>query len=150
MKAIKKSIYNKLLNITESKIKNLQNDINSKIISRDSDTKSSAGDKHETSRAKIQIEIDQLYKQLFNLNQRIQVLSKIEIKKKFKSVGLGSLVHTNIGIYFIAIGHGQISFEKNKYYAISLASPLGLKLRDKFVGDEFTFNSSNYRVIKIY
>ena len=38
--------------------------------SRDADTKSSAGDKHETSRAKIQTEIDQLSQQLFNANKQ--------------------------------------------------------------------------------
>ena len=64
------------MNIKSLAIKELNKSIDAKTISvqemlqatidsRDSDNKSSAGDKHETSRAKIQIEIDHLYKHVF-------------------------------------------------------------------------------------
>ena len=150
MKAIKKLIYNNLLNLTKSKIENLKKDIDSTITSRNTDTKSSAGDKHETSRAKIQIEIDQLSKQLSILNKQHQILLSINIDKEYKKIEMGTLVITNIGAYFIGIGFGKISIEKNEYYAISLASPIGKILKDKVVGDEFIFNSNNYKVIELY
>ena len=150
MKSIKKSIYDRLLNLTEIKIKNLKTDIDSTITSRNTDTKSSAGDKHETSRAKIQIEIDQLSKQLSIVNQQYQILLSINIKKENKKIGIGSLVYTNVGVYFIGIGHGKIQLDEKEYYAISLASPIGKILKDKNVGDQFVFNSNNYKVVDIY
>ena len=150
MKAIKKLIYNNLLNLTKSKIENLKKDIDSTITSRNTDTKSSAGDKHETSRAKIQIEIDQLSKQLSILNKQHQILLSININKENKKIGVGSLVYTNAGAYFIGIGIGKIQFDEKEYYAISLASPVGKMLMDKNVGDEFIFNSNNYKVVELY
>jgi hypothetical protein len=54
VKDIKKLIYCELIIRQNEKIKNLQLLIKSTTDSRNSDTKSSAGDKHETSRAKIQ------------------------------------------------------------------------------------------------
>ena len=57
------SLYS-FLNLLDLKIQDTSNAITSLTESRDMDTKSSAGDKHETSRAKIQTEIDQLSKQL--------------------------------------------------------------------------------------
>jgi len=150
LKSIKKSIYDRLLNLTETKIKNLKTDIDSTITSRNTDTKSSAGDKHETSRAKIQIEIDQLSKQLSILNQQHQILLSINIKKENKKIGVGSLVYTNAGAYFVGIGLGKIQLGEKEYYGISLASPIGRILKDKIVGDEFIFNSNNYKILDIY
>ncbi len=150
MKVIKKSIFDRLLNLTESKIKNLKNDIDSTISSRNTENKSSAGDKHETSRAKIQIEIEQLSIQLSILNQQHQILLSINIKKDNKKIGLGSLVYTNLGSYFIGIGLGKILLDEKEYYAISLASPIGRILKDKIVGDEFIFNSNKYKILDIY
>ena len=150
MKSIKKSIYDRLLNLTETKIKNLKTDIDSTITSRNTDTKSSAGDKHETSRAKVQTEIDQLSKQLSILNQQHQILLSINIKKENKKIGVGSLVYTNAGAYFVGIGLGKIQLGEKEYYGISLASPIGRILKDKIVGDEFIFNSNNYKILDIY
>ena len=52
-----------LTNTISHKVLVIDNEILGLIGSRDSDTKSSVGDKHETSRAKIQSEIDRLSKQ---------------------------------------------------------------------------------------
>ena len=73
IKEINKSIDAKIISAQEM----LQDTINS----RDSDNKSSAGDKHETSRAKIQIEIDQLTKQLDLLNRQKLHLNSIDFSK---------------------------------------------------------------------
>jgi hypothetical protein len=57
MKNIKELICNELIFIQKKKIKSLELLINSTKESRDTANKSSAGDKHETSRAKIQTEM---------------------------------------------------------------------------------------------
>ena len=64
MVSIKQSIKSEVLRHLVLKIEDISTAITSLKESRDANTKSSAGDKHETSRAKIQIEIDQLSKQL--------------------------------------------------------------------------------------
>ena len=64
MKNIKELICDELIFIQKQKIKSLELLINSTKESRDTANKSSAGDKHETSRAKIQTEIDNYSRQL--------------------------------------------------------------------------------------
>ena len=78
MNSIKHSIKSEILNQLELKIQEISNAIKSAEISRDADSKSSAGDKHETSRAKIQTEIDQLSKQLFNAQKQKNDLLNID------------------------------------------------------------------------
>jgi predicted RNA-binding protein len=80
VKDIKKLIYRELIIRQNEKIKNLQLLIKSTTDSRNSNTKSSAGDKHETSRAKIQTEFNNYSKQLKSVSQENH-----QIKKKKKT-----------------------------------------------------------------
>jgi transcription elongation GreA/GreB family factor len=59
------------------------------------------------------------------------------------------LVFTNQGIYFILIGLGKISVGGNNYYAISLASPIGMLFSKKKVGDEIDFQHQRLRINEI-
>ena len=138
-----------LTNTISHKVLVIDNEILGLIGSRDSDTKSSVGDKHETSRAKIQTEIDRLSKQKQLLVNQVHNLKSIDLTKKNKAVSFGSLVFTNQGIYFISIGIGQYTFDNNSYYVISLESPIGQLLHNKLVGNGFLFRNNNYKIYKI-
>ena len=141
IKEINKSIDAKTISVQEM----LQDTINS----RDSNNKSSAGDKHETSRAKIQIEIDHLYKQLQLLNRQKQQLNSIDFSKKNATASIGSLVKTNNGTYLISIGFGKVIIENEVFYAISSASPIGTLFNNKLKGDKFIFRTINYEIVEI-
>ena len=97
----KKFIYDDLLLNLNEKLNSIEFLIISAIESRDSES-SSAGDKHETSRAKIQLEIDNYSKQKLNIIEKLKVLEAIDINKKNNKVENGALVETNVG-FFIAI-----------------------------------------------
>lgn len=150
MKSVKKVIHTKILDLITSKINWIESDIISSISSRDSDTKSSVGDKHETSRAKIQVEVDRLNRQLNNLKQQKNILSNIKWDKNFNKADIGALVETNKGTYFISIAAGKIQIENNDYYLISLASPIGQLLCGKPINHNFKFKNSLYTIINIY
>ena len=77
--------------------------------SRDANMKSSAGDKHETSRAKIQIEIDQLSKQLISVQWQKNNLSNMDINQIHNVADVGSLIKTDKGYFFISIRLGSHS-----------------------------------------
>jgi hypothetical protein len=139
-------ILDHLKSIIQQKIEAAQKDVAITIEARNSDTKSSAGDKHETSRAMIQIELENIQKQLNNnLNLR-QELERINVDRTFKQVENGCLVQTDLGNYFITIGLGKVELQQQTYFVISLDSPIGLKLKDKKVGDEISFQD---RIIRI-
>lgn len=69
------------------------------IEARDNDSKSSVGDKYETNRAMMQIELEKNNRQLAQYLKQKKELSDIDINKTFDKVEFGSLVLTNQGNY---------------------------------------------------
>jgi Transcription elongation factor, GreA/GreB, C-term len=110
------------------------------------DSKSSAGDKHETSKAMMQLEQEKLGKQLQDINTQIDLLHKIADFKNPSSVQLGSLITTNLGLFYLAIGLGKIEIDGATYFAISPQSPIGLQMVGKKVGESFEVNGRSYTV----
>jgi hypothetical protein len=71
--------------------------------SLNSETKSSAGDKHETGRAMIQIDREKNGKQIKEVEKEYELFSKINSNVVLNSVGLGSVVVSKENQYYIAI-----------------------------------------------
>ncbi|AYQ33659.1 GreA/GreB family elongation factor [Runella sp. SP2] len=107
--------------------------------SANEETKSSAGDKYETGRAMAQIERDR-HAQLFDqLRQERAVLDRIDPDFEFQRVGLGALVTTSVGVFFVSVSAGMVVVEGQKVIAMSPQSPLGASLMGKQAGDSFLF-----------
>jgi hypothetical protein len=115
----KKLICNVLISQIKEKIKNLELLIRSTTDSRDTANKSSAGDKHETSRAKIQTEIDNYSRQLELAINNLKIIEQIDSSKKYNIVAQGSLVTTDKGVFLIAIGIGKLEIRSNTCFIIS-------------------------------
>jgi transcription elongation GreA/GreB family factor len=111
-----------------------------------SDTKSSAGDKHEVGRAMVQQELDKLEEQRAKLIALQQELARVPLDRVYEQVGFGALVMTDQGSYFIAVGLGAMVMEGETCYAVSLASPIGQALKDKRVGDVLEFNGKRISI----
>ena len=104
-----------------------------------SETKSSAGDKHETGRAMLQLEMEKAGKQLNGVYEMRQVLSKIGQNRMEQKARLGSLVVTDIGSYYLAISAGEIKIDEASYFAVSTDSPIGKLLLGTTSGDQIYF-----------
>jgi transcription elongation GreA/GreB family factor len=111
-----------------------------------SDTKSSAGDKHETGRAMVQQELDKLEEQHAKLIALQQELERVPVERVFDRVAFGSLVLTDQGTYFVSIGLGRIELDGGSCFAISLASPIGQALKDKRAGDAIILNGRSIAI----
>lgn len=111
-----------------------------------SETKSSAGDKHETGRAMIQLEREQLGQQLAKIEREQALLMKINPKLNSEIVCLGSLVITSGHSYFIAIGLGKVIWNGQEFYAISLDSPIGQLLVGKRLGEQLSFAGKTFEI----
>ncbi|MBJ2173437.1 GreA/GreB family elongation factor [Aureibaculum sp. A20] len=107
-----------------------------------SETKSSAGDKHETGRAMLQLEMEKAGQQLAVIDQMKMILDRVLINDNSEIVKLGSLVLTNKHNYFLAISAGEFKMENEAYYVVSVASPIGKLLLGKKEGDAFEFNGN--------
>lgn len=116
-------------------------DLNTAIAN---ETKSSAGDKYETSRAMAQQEIDQLSTQLEETNRQIALLSGLTIGTG-ESIQMGSLVRTSLGWFFIGIPVGKIAVKNSEnevltVQCISSIAPLSQQLMRKESGESVVIN----------
>ena len=149
MKNIKELICDELIFIQKQKIKSLELLINSTKESRDTANKSSAGDKHETSRAKIQTEIDNYSRQLNLAINNLHVIEQLDNSKKYNLVTQGSLINTDNGIFFISIGIGKLEIKSNNYFIISLLSPIGSVMKGLSKNETFLFRGIKYSIKSI-
>lgn len=136
---VKKLVYNYCFEFIESRLKTIEKAIFELQQSLDSETKSSAGDKHETGRAMLQIELEKAGKQLLEIQKIKDILKKTDITKSSEIICLGSLVFTTKSNYFIAISAGNISIDDQQFYTISMDTPIGQLLSAKCIGDEVIF-----------
>jgi hypothetical protein len=139
----------KCFEILSERIANIEDAIQHTEASMTEETKSSAGDKYETSREMIQQDLGRLETQLQLARNDNNILRRVEAQKQLsKVIGLGSLLHMDDGMYyFIATGIGRIQFDKSICYVISLASPLGKLLHGKTVGDNIEINGSRKKIV---
>ena len=113
------------------------------------DTKSSMGDKYETSREMLQQEINNLQIQLNEHLKSQQILKNIN-PNPHKIVTLGSLVETEKGMFFIAISLGELSFNQEKIFVISAESPLAKAMNGKKTGESFVVNNLSQIIKNIW
>lgn len=142
----KKLVYDTIQGEIDSRISEIQKALQNQKESLSSVSESTAGDKHNTSRAMMHIEVEKLSKQLSQLLQLKKLLLKVNPSKETKVVTLGSLVETNNGYLFIAVPLGKITVVQTSLMAISLASPIGQALQGKIAGDSFSFNNQDWEI----
>ncbi|WP_108809202.1 3-oxoacyl-ACP synthase [Aquimarina spinulae] len=145
---IKEEILNQCQNYVDQRLQRIQNTIAGIQESLTSETKSTAGDKHETGRAMLQLEREKAGKQLAEVQKLQEVLAKINISPS-EHIHLGSLVITTQGYYFISISVGKLSIDDKSYFAIAANSPIGKLLLGKTTGDRFSFNGNEIVIKKI-
>jgi transcription elongation GreA/GreB family factor len=138
---MKKAIFKKLNEMLNHRIDAAKKAIEEAIESRDEETKSSIGDKYETGRAMVELEMDKLQEQLDLTLKLKKNLSYVKVDAVSSQAEYGSIVVTNQGTYFIAIGLGVVEVENKKIFCISLASPIGQAIQDKKAGDKIEFQN---------
>jgi transcription elongation GreA/GreB family factor len=116
--------------------------------SANEETKSSAGDKYETGRAMMQIEIGNLTAQLSEIKKLKQAIGQIKTDQT-AVVQLGSLTLTSAGNYYIAISAGQINIEGSDYITVSAGSPIALKLIGKKSGEVIELNKKQIEILQV-
>lgn len=110
------------------------------------DTKSTAGDKHETGRAMMQHEQEKLRLQLVELENQISFLQKINPENKAEKIQLGSMVQTDKACFYIAIAYGQIAIDDTNIFVISSIAPIAQQMLGKSINDQFEMNGLTYTI----
>jgi hypothetical protein len=146
---MKEVILAKLHEIIDKQIANAKNAMDAAQESAMSDGKSSAGDKFETGRAMGHRDRDMYANQLAVALSEKSILYKINGKEQHLAIGMGSLVHTTAGIFFISISLGKISVDGEMIYAISSQANVALELMRKEVGDHFLMQGKEHEILAV-
>ena len=146
MQISKVEIHETILKLLTNSIVHATKDYELAKESRDSDTKSSAGDKFETGREMMQREMDKISASIDQSKNQLNFLSKINLNRPYSTVDLGCLIITDQGIYYISIGLGKVEINAEIIYAISLDSPIGQIFKGKRVGDELEFRGKTLKI----
>jgi hypothetical protein len=114
--------------------------INEVQAASNNETKSTAGDKHDTARAQAQIEVERLSKQLGLINQMIAETNKLSIDHT-RIVQQGCFIETTTGNFYISVALGKLEFGGLPFFAISKNSPLYNNVKGKSAGDSFVMGN---------
>lgn len=137
----------KLHQILDEKIQYFQDAIADLRLSN-TETKSSMGDKYETSREMLQQEIMRLQQQLANLNEQKAILQRMR-NEPTASVRFGSIVSSSVGNFVITISLGRFKVSDKEYIAVSEGTSIAQQLIGKAVGDSFSFQNKEACVLSI-
>ena len=132
----------KKMGLLEQQKKSLHKDLTS-------ETKSSAGDKHETGRAMIQLEREKLGNQIREIELNYQRLNTIKDVKTSTIISLGSIIFTDKANYFIAIAADSCEVNSKVFYCISSQSPIGKLLIGKKINESIMFNNIKSTILEI-
>ena len=146
---LKQKIYNHYLGVINDKIKLLQQVLADLKESSSNETKSTAGDKHETTLAMLQIEQANIRGQLKDVLDKKTALEKINPLLTTTKIVNGSLIKTNKGYLFMSVALGKAIIEGIAVTALSPQSPLGTKLMGLTAGDIAEINNNSYVIENI-
>jgi hypothetical protein len=149
LKEVKVKLIELIKEDLKKKIQEMQRDFQLARESRNSDTKSSAGDKFETGREMMQKEMDKCSMMIDLYQNQWNTLDQIKLQNTSKLIDQGSLILTDKGNYLLSIGLGKIEVERESYFIISIDSPIGSLLKGKGIGDIIVFRDNNIKITNI-
>ena len=146
---VKHKIHTTFLALIKEKISNQTNVKIELQQTAANETKSTAGDKHETALAMLQIEQAQVDAKLEVLRIQLLELNQIDVEKVHTFAALGSLLISNNGFFYLSTALGKITIDDKIIFALSIKSPLGLLFLQKQKGDTFYFRELQYTILDI-
>lgn len=150
LKSIRSKIYHACVQVLQDRIQQANLALENAREAVREDTKSSAGDKYETTRERLQQDIRGYQTQLaesqkmrFHLEQLRDIIPGIIIQP-------GALVKTNLHEIYLAVSIGWIEVEGKRLMVLSPASPMGRLLIGKKAGDRFSLQGTEQTILEIY
>ena len=149
MQELKASLYQLCLKFINERIQTAETALQQAREASNDDTKSSAGDKYETSREMMQQDIDRNKRLLMDAEENQKVLNSIKYVPYSQSARNGSLVLTDQGSFYLSVSAGQLHLNDKTFFAISAVSPIGKLLLGKQKGDKFDFNGKKFLIKEV-
>ncbi|MEO9484255.1 MAG: hypothetical protein ABJG47_12440 [Ekhidna sp.] len=142
----KTKIRKAFLDLLTQKITDIKVELEAIRESATSETKSSMGDKYETSREMMMQERNRLGSQMEVFLNQIAALNTINLEKKYDKVSYGCLVQTEQATFFISAAVGPLTLENQSVFAVSGEAPLAKAMMEKSKEDSFFFNGKSFKI----
>lgn len=145
----KKRLHQALVNEIEQRHQKLIESLHDALDSTANETKSTAGDKHETGRAMAQLEQEKIGSQIAEITKLKEILFRIQPEINQSKVELGSLVDTTNGLFFISIGIGAFQFEGKSVFCITPMAPVCQLLLGKQTGEQVEWQGKKIEILTV-
>ena len=113
------------------------------------ETKSSAGDKYETTRELLNIEKGKYNGQLTVQKNYLKLIHLIKKEKTNLVIDFGALIQTEKLYYLMGIPLGKLTFEGEQLFCMGMNAPLSQILKRKCTGDYIEFNNTIIEILSI-
>ena len=118
--------------------------------SANSEEKSSAGDKYETSRAMGHLAQEMQSKQLEDAKQELDQVNRLNTSVISTSAVTGAVIICTDLIFYISIGLGNTEIGEHKVMLLSPKAPIAAALHQKKKGDTFVLNKKEIEILDIF
>lgn len=145
----KEKIYNTFLQNLRDKIYAYQVILTELRESVLNETKSTAGDKHETALAMLQMEQSQIAKHMQDAVEARNVFLQLDISAGHERIKNGSLIKTNHGYFLLGVALPKIEVDGKTALAISPKSPLGSLMIGRKAGEKIHLNQISHLIEEI-
>lgn len=149
MNRLKEEIYSLCRRQIEKSISEIEATIADRREAVANETKSSMGDKYETTREMLQQDINMNMERLAKAQADLSVLDTIDPAAKHDTITSGSLVVTTQGNFYVAVSAGHVLVSGVKYYIISPSSPIALVMKGMQQGEVFVVNGRQYTIEEV-
>lgn len=136
--------------VLKQRIATIKEKMDSAQQSANSEEKSSAGDKYETSRAMSHLEKDMHGRQLAENLKELSMLYEINTSPLYTKAVTGAVVQCPGIYFFIATGLGKQVVDGQQVIFLSPHAPLAAQLLQKQPGEEWVFNKQALRIETIF
>jgi len=131
-----------------AQMKSLQMQMDQMRMDLGSETKSSAGDKHETGRAMIQLEQERLGSQITLLKKQLDGWGRIPSETK-ERITLGALAKINGQWFYFSSAIGKMTVDEREITCLGLTSPLGQALLGMPAQGSIQFRDQLWRIEEV-
>ncbi|HBH22072.1 MAG TPA: hypothetical protein DDY13_01480 [Cytophagales bacterium] len=137
------------LELVGQRLHDLKDQIAALQKSKSEDTKSSMGDKYETSREMVNQEMNKLDQQWEQWQSYQAALERCNTDRDMDQADTSALVGTSIGNFWIITPLGQIQLEGEMIFVISPLAPLAKAFSGKKAKEELMFNGRSIVIKQI-
>ena len=148
--AWKHQLKNACIQLLNERIANIEQAMLDARESANSEEKSSAGDKYETSRAMGHLAQEMQSKQLEDARQELDFINRLHVDSLCSSVANGAVVICHDFVFFISLGLGQTELRNIRITFLSPKAPLANFLHQKRKGDSFMFNARKIEILDVF